>query len=228
MSATITLTASDGFELAAYLAVPDGVPRGGVVVIQEIFGVNVHIRDVADGYSADGYIAIAPALFDRLERGVDLGYTGPDIEIGRDLARGRTDFARAVSDTEDAASLVRTMLPASGKVGCVGYCWGGVVAAASATSSVSKVDASVSYYGSGTVSLIGEPLIAPLLCHYGDQDTSIPPADIDKMRGAWPSAEVFVYPAQHGFNCDRREQYDPVARELARTRTLEFFGRHLG
>lgn len=227
MGSTITITANDGFDMSAYLAEPAGTPKGGVVVVQEIFGVNAHIRDVCDGYAADGYLAIAPALFDRIERGVELGYTAEDMGVGVDLARGRTDFDRAVLDVADAATHLKTLLPAGGKVGCVGYCWGGVVAAASAIRSAGALDAAVSYYGTGTVRFAGEVLAMPLLCHYGELDGSIPPADIEKIRAGWPDTAVHVYPANHGFNCNHRPQHDEAAATLARERTLAFFAQHL-
>jgi carboxymethylenebutenolidase len=228
-SSTISFTTDDGFSMSAYLATPEGTPRGGIVVVQEIFGVNIHIREVCDGFAADGYTAIAPALFDRLERGVELGYTQEDMTAGVDLARKRTDFDRAVKDVADAANHVRTSLPAGAKVGCTGYCWGGVVTAASAIRSAGALDCAVSYYGSGTVNLVGSPLAMPLLCHYGELDGSIPQADIDTLQAAWPTAEVHVYTgANHGFNCNHRAQYGEEAATLARARTMAFFAAHLG
>lgn len=213
--------------MSAYLAEPAGTPKGGVVVVQEIFGVNIHIREVCDEFAADGYLAVAPALFDRIQRDVELGYTTEEIGVGVDLARTRTDFDRAVLDVADAAKHLKTLLPAGGKVGCVGYCWGGVVTAATAIRSASALDAAVSYYGTGTVGFAGETLAMPLLCHYGELDGSIPSADIETIRTGWADAIVHVYPANHGFNCDHRPQHDPVAATLARERTMAFFDQHI-
>lgn len=232
MGTSTMIIADDGFEFSAYVAAPTGTVRGGVVVVQEIFGVNGHIREVCDGFAADGYYALAPAIFDRLERGVELGYTTDDIAIGRDLARGRTDFDRAVRDTANSADHLRALLrdePANGsRVGCTGYCWGGVVTAASAVRSAGSFGCAVSYYGTGAVGFVDQPLAMPLLCHYGDQDTSIPPEDIAKIRIWAGDANVHVYAAQHGFTCDHRPQYDEAAASLARVRTLDFFTLHLG
>ena len=228
MGTTTNLITDDGFDMSAYLAEPTGRPKGGIVVVQEIFGVNIHIREVCDGFAADGYLAIAPALFDRVQRGVDLGYTAEDMGVGVDLARVKTDFDRAVLDTADAAKHLKTLLPAGGKVGCVGYCWGGVVTAASAMRSGASIECAVSYYGTGTVRFAGGPLVMPLLCHYGELDGSIPPADIETIRTGWPQAGVYVYHANHGFNCDHRPQHDADAATLARARTMAFFADRLG
>lgn len=232
MGSNIAMRMSDGFELSCYLATPAGPPKGAIVVVQEIFGVNSHIRSVADGYASHGYLAVAPALFDRLETGVELGYTTDDIAVGIDLARGRTDFARAVADVGDVATSIRTKLGglnASGtKVGCVGYCWGGVVVTGVGFATPPTVDASVSYYGTGTVNFADRQPTAPMMFHFGDQDHTIPNEDIAKMQASWPTATIHVYGAQHGFNCDQRGSFDPASRDLALTRTLEFFAAHVG
>ena len=229
MGSNITMRMSDGFELDCYLATPSAPPMGAIGVVQEIFGVNSHIRSVADTYAENGYLAVAPALFDRLEKGVELGYTPEDIEVGRDLARGRTDFARAVADVGDVASSIRAKLGAgSSRVGCVGYCWGGVVVAGAAFASAPVVDASVSYYGTETVNFADRQPNAPIMFHFGDQDHTIPNDDVATMQAAWPSVPVHVYNAQHGFNCDQRGSFDQASRDLALTLTLEFFATHVG
>ncbi len=227
MGTPITITADDGFSFDAYLAEPTGTSKGGIVVIQEIFGVNSHIRAVCDGYAADGYTAIAPALFDRLEKGVELGYEGADIEIGRELARTKTDFKRAVGDVLDTADHLRGLLGSNAKVATTGYCWGGVVSIAAAMQGPDRVQAAISYYGTGTVNFAKQTPHVPLQLHFGDQDGSIPEADIDTMRNAWPDAEIYVYNAHHGFNCTERSQHDPASATLAKTRVLDFLSKHI-
>jgi carboxymethylenebutenolidase len=218
----IRLRATDGFELSAYVAAPSGAPKGGLVVIQEIFGVNGHIRRVADGYAADGYLAIAPALFDRIEPGVEIGYTPPDIERGRDL-KGRSSTENALADIEAA----RKHVASAGKVGVVGYCWGGFLAWVSATR-LSGLSAAVSYYGGGIGTVAEEKPRCPVLMHFGEKDHAIPLTDVDKVRAAHPSGvEIHVYPSGHGFNCDERGSYDPESARVARERSVRFLGEHL-
>jgi carboxymethylenebutenolidase len=227
MGTAITITADDGFTFDAYLAEPAGTPKGGIVVIQEIFGVNSHIREVCDGYAADGYTAIAPALFDRLQKGVELTYEGDDVAVGLDLARTKTDFNRAVGDVLDTADYIRSLIGAGAKVATTGYCWGGVVSIGAGMQGAGRVQASVSYYGTGTVNFAKQTTEVPLQLHFGDQDGSIPEADIETMRNAWPSAEIFVYNAHHGFNCTQRSQHDPASATLAKSRVLEFLSKHI-
>ena len=225
MGKTITLTAADGFSLSAYLAEPQGAPRGGIVVVQEIFGVNSHIRSVADGYAADGYLAIAPAVFDRAERGVELGYEQDDIEKGIKIARGGAlELSNVLLDIRAAANEVGR----AGKVGIVGYCWGGMVASLAAIELPDVISAAVGYYGGGVAGLVDRQPQAPLLLHFGERDHAIPLTDVDKVRAAWSDATVYVYEgAEHGFNCDRRASFDAPSAELARSRSLEFFAEHL-
>lgn len=222
MGENIRLRASDGFELSAYLAKPAGSPKGGLVVIQEIFGVNGHIRRVADGYAADGYLAIAPALFDRIEPGIEIGYTPPDIERGRDL-KGRSSTENALADIEAA----RRHVASAGKVGAVGYCWGGFLAWVSATR-LSGLSGAVSYYGGGIGTVAEEKPRCPVLMHFGEKDHAIPLTDVDKVRAAHPSGvDIHVYPSGHGFNCDERGSYDPESARIARERSVRFLGEHL-
>jgi carboxymethylenebutenolidase len=224
MGQWIELTASDGFRPAAYRADPAGPdkPRGALVVVQEIFGVNGHIRAVCDGFAAEGYVTVAPALFDRYERNVDVGYTPEDIARGRELkAKASTDAAlHDIAAARDAAA-------SAGRVGIVGYCWGGFITWMSA-SRLPGFTCAVAYYGGGILDAIGEQPKCPLMAHFGERDTMIPVAGVQKLAAAHPEAQVFVYPADHGFNCDQRKSYDAAAARLARERTLEFLRQHVG
>ncbi|HEX9276667.1 MAG TPA: dienelactone hydrolase family protein [Casimicrobiaceae bacterium] len=224
MGQWIELTASDGIRLAAYRADPAGPdkPRGGLVVVQEIFGVNSHIRAVCDGFAADGYVTIAPALFDRYERSVDIGYTPDDIARGRELkARASTDAAvRDVEAARDAAA-------SAGRVGIVGYCWGGFIVWMSAAR-LPGFACAIAYYGGGILDHGDEQPKCPLMAHFGERDTVIPVAGVEKLAAAHPEAQVFVYAADHGFNCDQRKSYDAAAATLARERTLEFLRQNVG
>lgn len=216
------LTASDGHKLDAYRADPPGKPRGAVVVVQEIFGVNSHIRSVADGYAADGYLAIAPALFDRTRRNVELGYTPEDIAAGRELK------AAAPSDTAllDIAAAVRAGATA-GKVGIVGFCWGGYLAWMAAAKMRGLACATV-YYGGGVLDHADAVLHCPVMGHFGERDAMIPVDGVRKLAAKHSDQQIFIYPAEHGFNCDQRRSYDAASAKLARERTLEFLRQHLG
>jgi carboxymethylenebutenolidase len=216
------LTAADGHRLAAYVAGPRDATRA-LVVVQEIFGVNAHMRRVCDAFAADGYAVICPALFDRTERGVELGYQPPDIARGRDL-RGTIDAGKTVLDILAAAAA----LPASAKRGIIGYCWGGTVAWHGATRT-SAFAASVGWYGGGIAAAKEETPRCPVQLHFGETDKSIPMPDVEAIRAARPEVEVFVYQgAGHGFGCDERGDFSPKDAALARQRSLEFFSRHLG
>jgi len=222
MGSSSLLTATDGFELSAYRADPPGTPRGGLVVAQEIFGVNSHIRSVCDGFAADGYVAIAPALFERYEHGVDIGYTPADIARGRALkARARAD--EALLDLAAARAAVAGV----GKVGVIGYCWGGFLAWLAA-SRLSGFACAVAYYGGGMTDAIAEKPGCPVMAHFGERDSVIPVAGVRAFAAAHPSVQVFLYAADHGFNCDQRGAYDASAAQLAHTRTLAFLRQHLG
>jgi len=222
MGQWIDLTASDGFVLSAYRAAPEGKPRGALVVVQEIFGVNSHIRDVCDGYAADSYLTVAPALFDRYEKGVDLGYTEQEIARGRELrAQATTEVAlRDVAAARDAVA-------GAGKVGVIGYCWGGLIAWMSA-SRLTGFACAVPYYGGGMTDAIGEQPKCPVMAHFGERDTVIPIDGVKKLAAEHPEAQVFVYAAGHGFNCDQRGSYDATAAKLARERTLQFLRQQIG
>lgn len=222
MGKMIELVATDGFRLSAYRADPAGESRGGVVVAQEIFGVNSHIKSVCDGFAKEGYAAIAPALFDRCERGVDIGYTGEDIARGRAL--------KANAATEGAlldVTAARDALSATGKVGVVGYCWGGFISWMSACR-LAGFACAVTYYGGGMLEAIAETPKCPVMSHFGERDSMIPVDGVRRFAAAHPDVEVFVYAADHGFNCDQRGSYDATAAALARERTLGHFRRYLG
>ena len=222
MGRWIDLTAADGFRLSAYRADPEGAPRGALVVAQEIFGVNSHIRSVCDGYAADGYVAIAPALFDRYERGVDIGYTPTDITRGRELKA----LAKADAALLDVAA-ARDEVAGAGKVGILGYCWGGYIAWIAAAR-VAGFACAVPYYGGGMTDAIAEQPKCPVMAHFGERDSMIPVSGVKALAAAHPSAQVFIYPADHGFNCDQRGSHDAASAELARERTLAFLRQHIG
>jgi carboxymethylenebutenolidase len=220
MGQTINLTAADGFTLSAYVAGPQNGTKG-VVVIQEIFGVNHHMRDMVDRFAAQGYAAIAPALFDRAERGVELGYTPDDIAKGRDY-RMKLDDAKVMADVEAAANHL-----AGKKLGIVGYCFGGTVSWWGATRT-RKFAASSCWYGGGIPGTKEEQANCPVQMHFGEKDASIPMTDVDAVRAAQPKVDVYVYMgAQHGFGCDERGSYSKPDYELAQERTLAFFAKNL-
>jgi carboxymethylenebutenolidase len=222
MGTTIELKTSDDFTLSAYLAEPSGPPRGGVVVIQEIFGVNPHIRSVCDGYAADGYRALAPALFDRVERGVELAADGP----GMQKAVGYVTQLKPGNVLRDLQASIDE-LAKTGKVGVVGYCYGGAMTWAAACR-LDKVAAASGYYGGRIAQQLDQPPKAPVILHFGEQDAMIPAADIDKIRAAYPSVPIYVYPAGHGFNRDGSSAYHAESAKLAKQRTLELFAKHVG
>lgn len=223
MGEQITLTADDGHRFAAYRARPAGTPRGGLVVVQEIFGVNSHIRRVTDGFAAEGYLAIAPALFDRIERGFETGYAPADIERGR-AVRGKL----AVEDAlKEVRATVKALAAANVRVGVVGYCFGGTVAWLAATR-VDGVAAAVSYYGGGVAEAAAEQPRCPVIFHWGETDASIPKEHRDLVHQHHPALTQYVYPAGHGFNCDERGSYDAASARTARERTLTFFQQHVG
>jgi carboxymethylenebutenolidase len=214
MGKMIRLKAKDGHELDAYLAEPTGKPKGGLVVVQEIFGVTNHIKRVADQFAAKGYKVVAPAMFDRVERNVALDYS--EIEKGREHMR-KLQWPDTLADVEAAANEAR----AAGSVSIVGYCWGGTVAHVAA--SELAFDAAVSYYGGGVAKMLDKKPQCPIMYHFGDQDASIALPDVEKIRKANPSSPVHVYAgAGHGFNCDERASYSANDARVAFERSLEF------
>jgi carboxymethylenebutenolidase len=222
MGEFIKLTAADGFVLDAYRAEPQGSPRGGLVVLQEIFGVNGHIRSVADRYAALGYRAIAPALFDRVKPGIELGYGPDDVQAGVALNKQtrREDTLMDVAAAVAAAS-------GAGRVGVVGYCWGGTLAYAAACE-LSGLSAAVGYYGGGIAGMLDRTPKVPVMLHFGQQDGHIPMSDVENIRRALPAVPVYDYPAGHGFNCDARNSYDKASADLALSRTLPFLRENVG
>jgi len=206
--------------IGAYLAKPSGAPRGGIVVVQEIFGVNAHMRAVAVGFAREGYTAIAPAFFDHVETGVELGYDEGSFRRGRTLA-GEISFDRAIEDVASAAEAIKS----SGKIGVVGYCWGGTVALLAATRLGLPA---VSYYGARNVAFLGEKPQAPVLFHFGERDSSIPAEAVQEHREAYPDQAIHTYPAGHAFNRDvDATHYDAPSARLALELTLAFFEQNL-
>ena len=222
MGKMIELTASDGHKLAAYRADPAGKPHGAVVVIQEIFGVNSHIKSVADGFAKDGYVAVAPAMFDRVQKNFDVGYSPEDIAKGREV-RGKVTNDMALKDAEAAIKAAA----AAGKVGIVGYCWGGFVAWM-ASAKLNGLSAAVPYYGGGILDNADLQPKVPVMGHFGDKDQHIPVEGVKKLAEKHPKQQIFIYAADHGFNCDQRGSYNAPAAKQARERTLAFFRKHVG
>ncbi|HEX8010692.1 MAG TPA: dienelactone hydrolase family protein [Casimicrobiaceae bacterium] len=224
MGQWMQLTAADGFRLAAYRADPagQGKARGGLVVVQEIFGVNSHIRNVCDGFAAGGYVAIAPALFDRYQRNFDIGYSPEDIALGREFkAKATTEVALSdIAAARDAAA-------AAGRVGIVGYCWGGFITWMSAAR-LPGFACAIPYYGGGIVEAGNERPKCPLMAHFGERDAAIPIAGARAVAAAHPESQFFFYDAEHGFNCDQRKSYDAASAKLARERTVAFLRQHVG
>jgi carboxymethylenebutenolidase len=216
----IKLKAADGVEINAYESLPDGKPRGGLVVVQEIFGVNAHIRRVADSYAADGYHVIAPAIFDRAEPGFEVGYD-PDGRAKGIALMQKIDAADSMLDIAAAVEALKK----SGKVGVIGYCLGGTYAWLSA--SQLPVDAAVMYYGGGVGRNAERKPSVPVQGHFGLLDAHIPQSDVDKVR-VYPNVAIFTYQADHGFNCDERGSYEPASAAQARERALGFLRAHIG
>lgn len=222
MGKQVRLRAADGHELGAYRSEPADRPRGGVVVLQEIFGVNSHIREVTDGFAAEGYLALAPALYDRSSaKNVEMGYTKDDIARGRVL-REEFSWDDSVKDVEAAMNALRGEAL---RVATIGYCWGGSISFLSAVRL--PLDAAVVYYGGQILPYVKEKERCPLLMHFGKRDTSIPASDVEAIQKAHPGAIIHLYDADHGFNCDHRGQYDESSAALARERTLAFFAANL-
>ena len=226
MGQFIDLTAKDGFTFPAYVAEPAGKPRGAVVVVQEIFGVNSHIRSVADGYAAEGYLAVAPATFQRVKPGVELGYSEDDMKNGFGL-KTAVEALPAPGVLQDIEASIAYASKA-GKVGIVGYCWGGLLVWRAAAL-LPGLSAAAPYYGGGmtTPDEIARKPKVPVLAHFGDQDKHISVESVEAFKKAHPEVEVHLYAADHGFNCDQRGSYNAEAAKLARERTLAFFAKHL-
>ncbi|MGE5768485.1 MAG: dienelactone hydrolase family protein [Bacteroidota bacterium] len=222
MGETVTLTANDGHSFDAYVARPADQPKAGLVIVQEIFGVNRHVRGVADGFAKDGYLAVAPALFDRVERGIELGYDKDDVAEGRAI-RAKISWDEAMSDVAAALGFVA----GAGKAAVVGYCWGGSVAWLAACRL--NPAAAVCYYGGNIHECRNEKPSCPVMFHFGEEDAGIPLDQVKAIGAAHPKQEIFTYPgAGHGFNCEMRGSYHPESAAVARERTLAFLGRTIG
>jgi len=212
----IRLTASDGHELGAYRADPAGASRGGVVVLQEIFGVNSHIRSVCDRLAGEGYSAVAPALFDRFAQNFQSGYSADEIAEARKFL-GRLDWDALMRDTAAAADLLRK----DGAVATIGFCLGG---SASFLAAVRLPDlaAAICYYGGQIVRFADEAPRCPTQMHFGETDHSIPLADVETVKAKRPDCEIYIYPAGHGFHCDECASYDAESAKLAWSRSMAF------
>lgn len=223
MGQNIELKTKDGQTISAYKAEPAGKPRGGIVVVQEIWGVNSHIRDVTDRYAKEGYLAIAPAIFDRIEPGVKMDqYTQETMQKGFGYMQ-KVDQDKALLDISAAVAEASK----AGKVGIVGFCFGGRMSWLAAAR-VDGISASVPYYGGGVPQLASEKPKVPVMLHFGEKDAHIPVASVEEFKKAHPTLPVYIYDADHGFNCDQRGSYDAAAAKLAQDRTLEFFRKHVG
>lgn len=222
MSKHLNLKAEDGHEFDAYVSVPAGEPVAALVVIQEIFGVNAHIRSVADGYARDGFLAVAPALFDRVERGVELSYEGEEMQKAMVLAR-KLNMDDLLKDTATAIDYARSRT--GKKTGVIGYCLGGSIAWLTACRL--SADAAVGYYGGKIPQYAEERPRCPVMLHFGSKDQHIPQEAVAKIQTAHPDVPVYFYDAGHGFNCDARAAYDAASAKLARERSLEFLKEHL-
>jgi len=219
MGELTTLMARDGHEFQAYLAAPPGKPRGAVLVIQEVYGLNGYIRGVTDSFAAEGYTAIAPALFDRVRRGIEVSYSEAGLQEGKGYTQ-QLKLEQTLKDLAAAAAVVRR----SGRVGAVGYCWGGAMAYVAA--SEQPLACAVVYYGNASRFHDRKPR-CPVLYHFGTKDPSIPQGDVESIRAMDAEGTFYLYEAGHGFSCDQRPSYDPAAAALARQRTLEFLAQQV-
>jgi len=222
LGTSVALRAVDGHELTAYRVDPDGAPRGGLVILQEIFGVNRHIREVCDGYARLGYVALSPALYDRVRRGTELGYDAEGVAAGRSL-RAAVGWDAALLDLQAAIHAVSD----AGPVAVIGYCWGGTLAFLAATR-LEGLRCAVGYYGGQTVPFAQEKPRVPLLLNFGERDPRIPAEDREIIRLANPGIEMHLFPADHGFNCDHREEWHAPSAVRALELTLGFLERNLG
>ena len=228
MGQFIQLTSADGFGVSAYVAQPEGTPKAAVVVLQEIFGVNSHIQSVTDRFAAQGYLAIAPATFERVKTGVELGYTDADMTAGFGLKSAVDALPGPGVMPDIQAAIDYAAQTSGGKVGIIGFCWGGLLAWRAACT-LTGLSAAAPYYGGGMTS---EEEIAripqcPVMAHFGDQDHWNPLEGVTAFAKVHPEVEMHVYAANHGFNCDQRGSFNEAAAQLARERTLAFFAAKL-
>ncbi len=229
MNHMIELTAADGCHFPVYQAQPADPVKGAVVVLQEIFGINAHIRAVTDGFAAQGYLALAPSTFQRVKQGVELGYTPDEIAAGAAL-KAQVEGLPApgvLTDIQATIDHAARAVP-SGKVAVVGYCWGGLLTWRAACL-LDHIAAAVTYYGGGMTqpAEIARAPKVPVLAHFARQDASIPLEGVEAFRLAHPEVEMHLYDASHGFNCDHRAAYNAQAADLARQRTLEFIRKNM-
>ena len=221
MGKFVNIRASDGHTLSAYEAGPTSTPKGGIIVIQEIFGVNEHIREVTDKFASQGFLALAPALFDRIKPGIELGY-GPDDRDTGMATRAKINSNDTIEDIISA----RKFLKKAGKVGIVGYCYGGTIAWLGACKG--GFEAASGFYGGGIHENLDLDSTCPVELHFGSEDQGIPMENVDLIRSAKPNLDIYIYEdAGHGFMCDHRPSFDEIATDLASTRTLKFFNQHL-
>lgn len=219
MGETVQLTAGDGHRFTAYRASPNTKPRGGMVILQEIFGVTRHIRDLTDQYAGHGYLSVAPAMFDRVEPGIELPYTefqkGVEHTAALKLDQTLLDLKASIESASEA-----------GRTGVVGYCWGGTMAYLSACEF--SIAAAVSYYGGRITQYLDRKPRCPVMYHFGERDKGIPLATVAQVRAGHREGVFHIYPAGHGFNCTERADYDPDSARLALERTLRFLSDHVG
>jgi carboxymethylenebutenolidase len=229
MGTMIELQAADGSRVPAYEARPLGSPKGAVVVVQEIFGVNSHIRNVVDGYAAEGYLAVAPATFHRVKPGVELGYAETDMGKGFGYKTAVEALPAPGVMQDIQAAIAHAAQASGGKVAIVGYCWGGLLTWRAACT-LTGLSAAAPYYGGGvtTEAEIARQPRVPVLAHFADDDKWIPLDTVDAFKQAHPEVTVHTYAAHHGFNCDQRGAWHAPSAQLARERTLAFFAQHLG
>ena len=228
MGQFIHLKAADGFSVPAYLAQPSDKAKAAIVVIQEIFGVNSHIQAVTDRFAAQGYLAIAPAMFERVTPGVNLGYQPDDMTAGSGLKAAATDLPSPGVMQDIQAAIDYAALQTGGKVGIIGFCWGGLLTWQSACT-LEGISAAAPYYGGGMTapSEIARQPKCPVMAHFGEKDHYIPMDGVHALAAAHPAMAVHTYAADHGFNCDQRGSYNEAAATLARSRTLTFFAEKL-
>jgi len=222
MGQDIKLKASDGFELGAYRADPAGAPKGAIMVIQEIFGVNHHIRSVCDRLAKEGYVAVAPSIFDRITPNFQSGYSPDEVAEARKFV-ANPDFAAMLRDSQAAIDAVKSV----GPVGIIGFCLGGSIAYAAATK-LTGLSAAIGYYGGAIIRFADDKPAVPTQLHFGEKDAGIPLSDVETIKSKRPEVEVFIYPgAQHGFHCDERASYDKASADIAWPRSMEFFAKYL-
>ncbi|WP_343592744.1 dienelactone hydrolase family protein [Paracidovorax wautersii] len=228
MGQFVDLTSADGFTVPAWVAMPEGAPRGGVVVLQEIFGVNAHIRSVAERWAAQGYAAVAPAMFARVKPDVELGYSAQDMGDGIALKAQAEALPGAGVLPDIQAAIAHAAQLGGGKVGIVGFCWGGLLAWRAACE-LQGLSAALCYYGGGMT--MGDEVQrqprCPVLAHFGRRDHFITLDSVEAFGRAHPEVEIHLYDADHGFNCDQRGSYEATAAATAAERSQDFFARHL-